>query len=272
MLLFQRSDPFPHLAHFLSRRQGELSPTFRSGDLWMRAIGVALMTGGAVAGGIGLLVGMTAALPLFGIAAAGATMSVVGHVLKKPKTPEQIQDEVAAEAIGHLLQLYRQGRLHRHLDQASQQLMEEAARHWARVRNALEGPFWRSPSLPEHYRVARSRAMAAADDAMEDIVVKLRPPERVHRSGEEIWEWVQTLAESLSGPRIPRRMGALPPGFDAARELALRLVELAGEVEGMTQRAIDSDPLRDRLSSARAIEGAIEELHQIRIAESELNR
>lgn len=238
----------------------------------MRTIGMALLVGGAAAGAIGLFVGMTSVLPVFGIAAAGAVLSVVGHAMKKPKTPEQLQDEMAAEAIGHLLHLYHQGRLHRHLDQASQQLMEEGARHWARVRTALEGPFWRSPNLPEHYRVARARAMAAADDAMEDIVVKLRPPERVHRSGEEVWEWVQTLTESLVGPRAPQPLGTLPPGFEGARELALRLVELAGEVEGMTQRAIDADPLRDRLSSTRAIEGAIEELHQIRAAESELNR
>lgn len=261
---------FPHLVWYLDHvSQGQKSEE-RSVNPLHAIIGGSL--GWFTAVNAGLLLGATYqatdALKVFGIVAG----AIVATQWKRPKPlppePRRIQ---AQEVALKMRECIDRKRLHRDLDEGSLILLEECARHWARVQNAFSTGFWQNDALPVAYIAAKNHAMAAADQVMQDILILYRPYLPVKVRSREPLDYAQEAAEQF-GFGTARRPHNLPVAFAPARQLADKLSDLATEAEHISESNEILPGERAEIMNSQNIESSLGELRAIRMAEEELRQ
>lgn len=240
--------------------------------------GVALTTLSGI-GVIGMIVAgavFQLLIPAIGIGLVATGAAVQGlRMLRDSKRGIDRLDEEAKEATELLQEALERGKLHKSAGDAVTTIMEECARHWSRVRQALDSPFWAGPNLPLHYQNIRAQSANAADRAMDEVVVLLRSELRTPDKGgivEQLGvdEWV----ESMFGVKItpPTPPAPLPLSYQPVRHLAEKLKALADNVETLTLEVARDPSIQSEFRAESALDLCINELQSIRSAETELRQ
>lgn len=206
-------------------------------------------------------------LPIF-----AALVSIWIKQLTRPRTDDELRRAEAHEAIVFMNSALLSGRLHRKLDPAAGQLLEECARHWSRVHDALSGTFWEDKNLPVHWKSVRDQSKAAANRAMDDIIVMLKPVLATRNPQTSSQEFVAGIMESFFNVQTEPLIEPLPVAFLPARDIAHKLMLLADEVESTALRATQDESFKEHYTSASQIDVVLSELRAIREAETELQQ
>lgn len=246
--------------------------------------GQAAQTAGCMLSTIGAAVAWFALSRIIGILFGGlisvfvvlpVLAALVGAWIKHLTRPQTEADErriEAHEAILYMNSAAAAGRLHRKLDPAAGMLLEECARHWARVHEALSGTFWEDKELPVHWKNVREQSLTAANRAMDDIIVMLKPILANRNPETSGQEFIHSIMESFFNVRTEIPIEPLPAHFLPARDIAQKLMLLADEVETTAQRAARDASYKDHYSSGSQIDVVLSELRAIREAETELEQ
>ena len=226
-------------------------------------------------------IGLERILPLFFAGAvtlfivlpllAGLTASWVKH-LARPKTEEQERRHEAHEGILFMSNALSMGKLHRRIDKAAGLLLEECSRHWLRVHDAVSGTFWEDKDLPEHWKHVRDQSKAAADRAMDDMIVMLKPVLEARTQQSSAQEFIGDVLETFLNVDSDGAVDPLPSTFLPARDIAQKLKQLADEVEETAQKAANDPSFREHYSSSTQIDQVLSELRAIKQAETELHQ
>jgi len=231
----------------------------------------------AVAGAIGamlLLIGIALDLDLIFIALL-LGLSGLGLAYWWPgrtKRKSEPRDVLHQEAIALAKQMIASKRLHKDLDAASAQLLEESAKFWREIRAELDNPFWRNPGLPSHWKTVREQTSAAADGAMEEILVLLRSsfhPNYAQGGWENVVE--DAIETFVTGPKL-RKGDRMPPGFAEARQIAEKLKIASSQVRTASLEVSAEQGATPLLSSGAALDMAIGDMRSLQEAEQELRR
>jgi hypothetical protein len=192
--------------------------------------------------------------------------------ISRPRTEEEERRREAHEAILFMNNALKTGKLHRRVDRAAGLLLEECARHWQRVQDALSGAFWEDRDLPAHWKQIRDQSLSAANRAMDDIIVMLRPvlESRQHQTSAQ--EFIGDILESFFNVDTSAPIEPLPAVYLPARDIAQKLVQLADEVEETSHRAASDASFREHYSSTTQIDQVLSELRAIKQAETELHQ
>lgn len=202
---------------------------------------------------------------------AGLTAAWVSH-LARPKTNEQERRHEAHEAILFMSGALGKGKLHRRIDKATGLLLEECSRHWLRVHDAVSGAFWEDKDLPEHWKHVRDQSKAAADRAMDDLIVMLKPVLEARTQQTSTQEFIGDVLETFLNMDSDGPVDPLPNAYLPARDIAQKLKLLADEVEETAQKAANDPSFREHYSSATQIDQVLSELRAIKQAETELHQ
>lgn len=264
---------FPSLCIYVQHAMTRQGPTGQE----VGAVSLMTLAGLAVPGA--LVLGLVFAQPLLafflGAAGVGSAFASV-RTFKKAKAGVDRLDLEAAEANELLADALRRGKLHRITGDSTTVLLEECARHWSRVRQALESPFWTSPNLPPHYKSVREQTARAADRAMDEAVVMLHHELEVpYRAGVADRMSLSEFVEGVFGVQIPdpnSRSGPLPLSYQAVRQLAVKLRDLADGVESLTLEVAQDPSVQSEFKADTALDMAISDVRSIRQAEDELRQ
>lgn len=160
-------------------------------------------------------------------------------------------------------------RLHREMHPAAVELLEAAAHSWRRIHDSTAGSYWSSPDLPLHYQGVRKKAMASADQAMAEVLLHLQLAIKPLGEPKTLMEGIHSMLDAigLSVSSVSSEE-PLPEGYESASSVANSLSDLAAEIEATPLRAVGAKSLA--ATSADSIRKTLQELHQIRDAESEL--
>lgn len=261
---------FPNLAIYLD--SCPKPPSGRSG----LAIQIALGLVGAISVGfalLGLLIGSftgqyVAPLIFTGFFGVSAIAMAAVHTYDRKRAPKPTDLDLRAVEIRAILQDHlNDRRLHKAAGIAVTTLLEEACRHWVRVQNALNGPFWRDPVLPAPYDDLRDKARLSADSAMQEILVELGT--RIAADiGPKHWkDVVEDLLENM-GFRSATPETVFPFELEAPRRTAEGLMGLANQVE---QTALHGPvEMREVTSADAKLRATLGELKALNEAEGEL--
>lgn len=268
----------PHLVQFLEARRQE---TVR----YQTRIGIAGAICGTVAGLVGGLIAVLAAIDKVQFSGgAHAAMWLGINVLgwgafgwfafneRRKRLREESKFPLRKDAnvvLNKLQTSLQQKRLHREVVPSGAELMDEAAKHYMRLINLLNGPFWTSDDLAEHWRTTRRQALSAADQAMDEVLVLLADAYRQDTSP----GWQRVLEDLVSGyAGSPRRETneELPRGFFAAEDIAQKLRSLAAEMERLTQKMIGET--QGQVFGGTALDLCLSEVRSLQQAEHELRQ
>lgn len=286
LTMSSKSKRFPYASGFLTRILQERA---YARDRALRAAGMPLVALGAAA--IGIAVGFAVSLPLALVAAGIGFAAGSGILEKKIRTPRDADEARRFEAwaaAGEMRTLDSQRRLYKNIDPVAMQLMEAAAFHWTRVISATEGAYWSSPNLPAHWQAVRSQAIAAADAAMEELVLLchtcMGTPQRDRKTDlKDVFEdFIELdIGDALQGlrqltkadwqdyaHRSPNAAIILEPG----KQIAERLRDLADEVESMSSQVLAEEPGRSASSAITSLDVVLSEMRTVRQAETELHQ
>jgi hypothetical protein len=170
-------------------------------------------------------------------------------------------------------QMIASKRLHKDLEGASAQLLEEGARYWREIKVELDTPAWRNPSLAAHWQGVRNQLSGAADVAMEEMLVILRGSFHPNFSPNG-WENVveDAIETFVTGPKL-RKGERIPPGFVEARQIAEKLKIAASQVKNasleVTAETAGTPPV---LHSGAALDLVIGDMKSYQEAEQELRK
>lgn len=192
--------------------------------------------------------------------------------LNRPRSEEEERRQEAHEAIVYMNSALAAGKLHRKIDPAAGILLEECARHWSRVHEALSGTFWEDRDLPGHWKAVRDQALTAANRAMDDIIVMLKPVLATRNPQAASHEFISSIMESFFNVESQMPVEPLPAQYLPARDIAQKLMMLANEVETTAQRAARDDSFKQHYSSGSQIDVVLSELRAIQEAETELEQ
>lgn len=185
--------------------------------------------------------------------------------------PEESRRRELMSMIRELSDLSSKRRLHRELNPAVSALLEESARFWDRIRTTLASPYWTSEGLSEHWQGVRSRSLAAADAAMDELLLILQPLAFVTPDQARGFEgMVQTMLDTIFEANVQDEEPGLPPGFEPARRVAERLKLLAGEIEKVHSDLLEANSASGEIRSTLAMDACLNELRMLREAEAEL--
>jgi len=212
---------------------------------------------------------------LLGCAGLGSAFAS-RRAFKRAKSSIDRLDLEAAEANELLAEALRRGKLHRITGPITTDLLESCARNWTRVKQALDSPFWTSPNLPPHYKNVREQAGRAADRAMDEAVVMLHHELEVpYRSGVADRVSLSELVEGIFGVQIPdmnAQNAPLPISYQAVKQLADKLDDLAENVEALTIEVARDPSVQSEFKADTALDMALNDLKSIRQAEDELRQ
>jgi len=261
-----KAKQYPYLAEFLNYVARQHPPIQAPSGLSVLAMGI-----GAICFTLGAWgVPGQVLLMLFGALAVGAGLFMQHR--KPPELTPEHRRKLAAREVGiRMRQMIDQRRLHRDIDEGSLVLLEESARCWNRAHAALGSAYWTSDNLPVTYVAARRQALAAVDDAMDDILLLYQnhvPDQVTSRPAVDYVE--EALETFVFKGKTSHRMP--PPAFDAAREIAEKLRMLAEEAERLGQQGARQAGLPDVQIPGRSLDVALSELRTIRQAEEELRQ
>ncbi len=266
----RRAKHLPHLSDYLNRkaRLHASSDPAGVGCLLSLAVNAVLF--------IGLLEVLGPIRALMGTLCIGlpAVMWLAVQAVRwfqQPKNASQRRALEIALIQSEMLQHQRRGRLHKKLDSTAAALLEVSAANWSRIVESLDGPFWTSASLPEHWKAVRSRSLAAAEQAMLDLFLVLRPSLYATQESRSSLESVlESIADAFGEGEDMAMPDRLPASFEPARQIADKLKLLASEVESASREVSEDHAVAAEIGSAQALEACLSELRSIRQAESEL--
>ena len=202
---------------------------------------------------------------------AGLSSVWVNH-LSRPRNEEEERRQEAHEAILFMNTALTKGKLHRRIDKAVGLLLEECARQWLRVHDAVSGTFWEDKNLPMHWKHVRDQSKSAANRAMDDLIVMLKPVLEARQQQTSTQEFIGDVLETFLNVPSEGPLEPIPAAFLPARDIAQKLMQLADEVEETAQRAAHDPSFREHYSSATQIDHVLSELRAIKQAESELHQ
>lgn len=276
LVITAKSRPTPYLQEYL--RALISKPT---GQMWkaglLGGIGVPAMTFLGI--GLGSMTSNMLQTVIagagFALAAIGGTAAYAWSLWKK----EQQGDDAALmrESRAVAIQIQNQvnnRRLYRAMHPAAIDLLEESARCWKRTVDAVNSPFWRQNDLPEHYRNIRDQALQSSEHAMMEILINLRTAVREVPQPQTVIEGIQVALDAV-GIQISAGYDSkepLPSGFEKAANLAHDLAELANGIEDTTARVVRSAGTAAMGNSSDNIRATLENMRQIKDAESELDQ
>lgn len=237
-----------------------------------------------VSGGIGFVASigsMVATWPFIGwwSIATGLciVLPVVSGIIKsfwdwKWPLNDRQRRETEYEALHNELKGYLDdSKLDRHLDPICAALFEESARHWMRIKELLDGADWSRANLPSHYRMLRTESLAAADEAMEDLVLMLRKGILKQPKRKDWQDVFNDVLEFLGSKRIEWEDQRYPAEYGPARIIAGKLATLAEEVEAVAIKQASEAAESGAYSSPASIDAILVELRAIKQAETELH-
>lgn len=190
-------------------------------------------------------------------------------------------------ASSEMWKLEQQRKLHKQLDPSMSQLLEAAAYHYSRIVAATSGKFWTSDQLPAHWRSVREQALAAAEQAMEELIMLgstcMGEPET--NRGKAIKEAVEDLVDfdivvaigelrdvaAADWTKFSHHSPNTKHAFEPARDIAERLKKLADEIESRSEEVIKESGVRIPVESAvSSIDVVLSEMTSVSEAEEEL--
>lgn len=262
----RRNRKLPHLSDYLNER----SPTSANSNR------------DTISGGIGFVSAVGAMVPLWqhigwwSIAAGLCiVLPVISGIVKSfwdwkwPLNDRQRRETEYEELHNQLKGYLDESRLDRHLDPICAALFEESSRHWIRISELFDGPDWNRSNLPSHYRMLRTESLAAADEAMEDLILMLQKGILKQPKRKDWMDVFNDCLEFLGSRRFDEGDVRYPAEYGPARTIAGKLAILAEEVESVAiQRATEAT--ESAYSSPAAIDAILGELRAIKQAESEL--
>ncbi|HEY3783440.1 MAG TPA: hypothetical protein VGL56_20345 [Fimbriimonadaceae bacterium] len=261
-MLKQHNEPLPYLREYLAELN--IMPTPGAGFI---VAGIFLVIAGIISlvlpyGVIGLI-----ELGFFAVACWGvAAFARASHKKKHPR----LYTEQHNKAMALARQMIVSKRLHKALDAGSAQLLEESARYWKEIQSNLEGPSWTGPQLPSHWQNVKAQALAATDEAMEEMLLLLQGSFHPFAGPQGLRASVEDAMETfVTGPRF-REGDMLPAGFEPARHLAEKLKLLAKQIREATQDISREAIVSPQEDVAAALDMAISDIRNIQSAEIEL--
>jgi hypothetical protein len=216
---------------------------------------------------------------VFGVQAA-TFLGIYGvWVSEKKKANSQIPNQELFKEVRpiglEMNQSLMRRKLHRDITPTAATILEEGARQFARVTQALSGSFWQDPDLADHWKSIRDHAAAGVDRAMLELILLLKSSFKPN-SGPSGWQGVVVdVVEQLGGTvEIERGDDLMPVTFEQAQQVLLTMSELADEIEQASKDLIAEGVIEadDKLRSRLAISQTIQELRAVREAEEELKR
>lgn len=210
------------------------------------------------------------------VALAFPILPVIFHEIEKRKMEPKNELEKRSQEASELIQRFKGyldgGRLHRHLEPVAAAVLEQSARNWIRVRDAVQGEVWAHPQLPQHWKDIRDQSLKAANGAMEDIILLLRTSVKTQPKAED-WQVAFTeFFDELLGRDRPPEDTRIPPEFEPAVEIGQKLARLANEVEEASRRLHRDEFVKTQYTSSQSIDVILGELHAINEAETELQQ
>lgn len=191
---------------------------------------------------------------------------------RQPKTPKDKRLADIYKTGNAMRALAAKKRLSKSLGPALAPLMEESARNWSRAMASLNGPFWTSEKLPSHWVDVRDQSIAAANDAMGDLVL-IASTELKPVSNKSDWQdLVGGLVSGTLWSQEDASKDPIPAGFEPARSIADKLSLLANEVEKATNRVFNEQPEETPFISATSLDKTLGEFRSISEAEQELQQ
>lgn len=264
----KRNRKLPNLSDYLNERSPVSADSHRdtvSGGVGFVASVGAIVAGWQFIGWWSIAAGLCIVLPVV----SGIVKSFWDW--KWPLNDRQ-RRETEYEALHNQLKGFLdESKLDRHLDPICAALFEESARHWMRIKELLGGADWSRSNLPSHYRMLRTEALAAADEAMEDLILMLQKAILKQPKRKDWLDVFNDFLEMLGSRRIEDDNLRYPAEYGPARMIAGKLAALAEEVESVAiKRATDAAELGG-YSSPASIDAILGELRAIKQAESELH-
>ena len=264
---------FPNLCIYVEHALSRQTPTGQE----IGAVSLMTLAGLAVPGAI--VLALVFAQPIIGalvgfLGLGSAFVSI--RTFKQAKAGIDRLDLEAAEANELLADALRRGKLQRIAYESVTGLMENCARNWWRVRQALESAFWTSPNLPPHYKSVREQTARAADRAMDEVVVLMHSElEAPYRSGLANRMSLSEFVEGVFGVQIPDSNSAnapLPVSYQTVKQIAKKLDDLAQGVESLTVEVAKDPGVQSEFKAETALDLAINDVQSIRQAEDELRQ
>lgn len=194
------------------------------------------------------------------------------NAYRQPKTPKDKRLADIYKAGNSLRQLVSRKKLSKALGTALAPLLEESAKNWSRAMASLNGPFWTNEKLPSHWQEVREKSIAAANDAMGDLVLIAASDLKPVSNKSEWQDFVGGLVSSALGTPEVSSNDPIPAGFEPARTIADKLSLLANEVERATSRVFKEQPEETPFVSATSLDKTLSEFRSISEAEQELQQ
>lgn len=277
-----RSKQLPFLSDYLQDIQKRESVDQRRMGIGGAIIGVTaalLGTGFGVLAGMGAIkIGVGNLMVWMGLNAAMLVGFGAFYLSERKRRHASIPNKdvykIARPILTELNQSLQRRRLHRELSPTAAALLEEAARNWRRVMNALATPFWTDEDLPEHWQSIREHAYQSADRAMLELLLLLKGCFQPNAAPQGWQSAIIDIVEQFGGTvNITRGEDLMPVTFDEASDTVTMLSQLADEVESASKELIASSVGNDdQLRSRLAMSQALAELRMVREAEQELDR
>jgi len=209
---------------------------------------------------------------LFGFPVLLALVIWAVSAYRQPKTPKDKRLADIHKAGNTMRQLVAKKKLSKALGSALAPLLEESAKNWSRALASLNGPFWTNEKLPSHWQEVREKSIAAANDAMGDLVLIAACDLKPVANKSDWQDFVGSLVSSALGTPEVHSNEPIPAGFEPARTIADKLSLLANEVEKATTRVFKEQPEETPFISATSLDKTLSEFRSISEAEEELQQ
>lgn len=281
---------FPHLSAYLQNLDEEAGRALVasvpvvawSTSAMILAFGVLL---------VGLVFGKWVAGVLLGVAFASLVVTAWTAVIRSQRLardPHEQRRRLVFKTGHEIRDLEVQNKLHRWMDPIALHLLEAGAYHWTRIQTALSGPQWGAKDLPAYWAQLKSQVLLASNEGMGDLIILARncvgPPQKDRSSDiQGVFESFVDLdfADALMGLKQLAKAdwtayAHQSPQAEAVavhgREIAEKLKELADDVESKASEIAIESATSGGIQSLDALDGVLNELKTVRLAESELEQ
>lgn len=235
--------------------------------------GISLLFGGAAM----LIIRAWDGTPFLEVATATFGVYMLGafgisYKRKSKEADPQVELKREARQVAQRLDhCMHEKRLHRDLSVEILALLEEASRNWHRARSALESPYWKRADLPSHLRAVREQSLVAIDQGMQEMLVLFSTS-----VPKEPGKWtIGELADEVIGQDVFSSRGRLDhisPYYQEAHGVTSKLLELADQVESVSQQLAGQELITGAPKPGSALEATLAELRQLKQAEEELHQ
>ena len=229
-------------------------------------------------GGAGLLINRVwDGTPFFEVASATFGVYMLGaygisYKRKSKDADPQVELKREARQVAQRLDhCMHEKRLHRDLGAEVLALLEEAARNWDRAKSALESPYWKRADLPSHLRAVREQSLVAIDQGMQEMLVLFSTAVPKEPGKWTLGEFAdEVIGQDVFASR--GRLNHISPYYQEAHGVASKLLELADQVQSVSQQLAGQELITGAPKPGAALEATLAELRQLKQAEEELHQ